>query len=423
MSEIRPGYKQTEVGVIPEDWEVTTMGQHAKFRTGPFGSTLHKSDYTEDGVPIINPMHIFDGKIIPTRTATVTQDTAKRLSTFCLQSGDIIIARRGEMGRCAIILEEHEGWICGTGSLIIRGANDLCPSFLQRVLSSPNAIYAIEEASVGTTMVNLNQSVLSNLSIQLPTLAEQTAIAAVLSDTDTLIQKLDQLIAKKRNIKQGTMQELLTGKRRLPGFSGAKTEGGLVRESLGLGELFVSKPKIRTVSINELITFLGMEDISANGGLISQRKIKMSEIRIGLTAFEKNDVLVAKITPCFENGKGACLDNLLTEVGYGSTEFHVLRAKPIANARYIYYHTQSEFFRKKIELEMVGTAGQKRVPINAIEKYQLPARHALAEQTAIATVLSDMDAEIADLEQKRDKYKAVKQGMMQVLLTGKVRLV
>ena len=117
------------------------------------------------------------------------------------------------------------------------------------------------------------------------------------------------------------------------------------------------------------------------------------------------------------------MDNLLTEVGYGSTEFHVLRAKPIANARYIYYHTQSEFFRKKIELEMVGTAGQKRVPINAIEKHQLPVRHSLAEQTAIATVLSDMDAEIAILEQKRDKYKAVKQGMMQVLLTGKVRLV
>lgn len=408
MSEIRPGYKQTEVGVIPEDWEVTTMGQHAKFRTGPFGSTLHKSDYTEAGVPIINPMHIFDGKIIPTRTATVTQDTAKRLSTFCLQSGDIIIARRGEMGRCAIVLEKHEGWICGTGSLIIRSANDLCPSFLQRVLSSPNAIYAIEETSVGTTMVNLNQSVLSNLSIQLPTLAEQTAIAAVLSDADALIQKLDQLIAKKQNIKQGAMQELLTGKRRLPGFSG-EWEVKLFEEIASLRKERVDPRKSSNYCFCIELEHIGQGTGSLTGysDVTTQSSLK--------SQFETGDVLFGKLRAYLRKywrseRSGVC-----------STEIWVMVPKRNEiTSNFLFQIVTTNRF-----IEAASVAYGTHMPRsdwNIIRKFEV-AIPSIPEQTAIATVLSDMDAEIAALEQKRDKYKAVKQGMMQVLLTGKVRLV
>ena len=218
--EMRTGYKQSEVGVIPTDWEVAPLGRHATFRTGPFGSALHKSDYTNDGIPIVNPMHIVDGKIEPTRTMTITEHAAKNLSEFRMNPGEIVIGRRGDMGRCAVVQERQLGWLCGTGSMIIRPLNTDA-NFLQRVLSSPRAISAIEESSVGTTMVNLNQGTLAALKVQFPPIAEQRAIAEVLGDVDALLGGLERLLAKKRDLKQAALQQLLTGQTRLPGFSGA----------------------------------------------------------------------------------------------------------------------------------------------------------------------------------------------------------
>ncbi len=217
--EVKPGYKRTEVGVIPEDWEVRPLGSHATFRTGPFGSALHQSDYCIDGVPVINPMHIVDGQLQPTRTMTITEQAAKALSDFRIKPGEIVIGRRGDMGRCAVVRVQHSGWMCGTGSMIIRPLNTN-PDYLQRVLSSPRAVAAIRDASVGTTMVNLNQRSLASLKVHLPPLTEQRAIANALSDVDALLSGLDRLIAKKRDLKHAAMQQLLTGQARLPGFRG-----------------------------------------------------------------------------------------------------------------------------------------------------------------------------------------------------------
>src|SRR5687767_7049059 len=117
---LRPGYKQTEVGVIPEDWEVAKLGKHATVGTGPSGSARHKSDYVYGGVPIINPMQIVDGKLVPTPRMTITEAAAERLSEFRLCAGEVVIGRRGDMGRCAVIEPSANGWLCGTGSMIVR---------------------------------------------------------------------------------------------------------------------------------------------------------------------------------------------------------------------------------------------------------------------------------------------------------------
>ena len=114
------GYKHTEVGVIPEDWDAARLGEHATFKTGPFGSALHQSDYVDGGVPVINPMQIIDGKIVPTSAMGITELAARKLSDFRLSAGNVVIGRRGEMGRCAVVLPEQHGWLCGTGSMIIR---------------------------------------------------------------------------------------------------------------------------------------------------------------------------------------------------------------------------------------------------------------------------------------------------------------
>lgn len=206
---------QTRLPGFHGKWELKLLGGMAQLRTGPFGSALHKSDYTIDGIPIVNPMHIVSGCIVPTESMTITESAAQGLSDFRLAESDIVIGRRGEMGRCAVVQHTQSGWICGTGSMIIRVSEILCPSFLQRVLSSPRVVAEIVEASVGTTMINLNQGVLSRLRVETPSMEEQRAIAAVLSDMDAEIAALEARRDKTRLLKQGMMQELLTGRTRL----------------------------------------------------------------------------------------------------------------------------------------------------------------------------------------------------------------
>ncbi|MGI4886181.1 MAG: restriction endonuclease subunit S [Janthinobacterium lividum] len=193
-----------------------------------------------------------------------------------------------------------------------------------------------------------------------------------------------------------------------------------------LGDLILTKPgKTGAAKPTEVVSFLGMEDVSEDGEILASHLLPLSSVKKGLTYFEKDDVLVAKITPCFENGKGANLELLKTNKGYGSTEFHVLRAKRDASAKYIFYHTQSVAFRKTLEGEMIGTAGQKRVPLAAIMKYLLPAAHSYAEQQAIAAALGEMDALLAAQRARLArlaKQRAVKQGLLQGLLSGKQRL-
>jgi type I restriction enzyme S subunit len=145
-------------------------------RTGPFGSSLHKSDYILGGIPIVNPMHIQQGKIVPTLGMSVNNATASRLSDFRLSKGDVIIGRRGEMGRCAVVTVEQSDWLCGTGSMVLKPNDGLDPCYLQLFLSSPATIRALEGESVGTTMVNLNQKILLALEIYYPPIEEQTEI-------------------------------------------------------------------------------------------------------------------------------------------------------------------------------------------------------------------------------------------------------
>ncbi len=409
---MKPGLKLTDVGEIPDDWDAVNLGDRASFRTGPFGSALHKSDYTEDGIPVINPMHIIDGNITPTRSMTITEDAAKKLSEFRLKAGQVILGRRGDMGRCAVIQNHQDGWLCGTGSIIIRCDSKVNADYLQRVISSPKVVSSLEQASVGSTMINLNQGTLSKLRIQLPPLPEQNDIAKALSDIDALITSIDLLIAKKRNIKQSTMQQLLTGKTRLPGFSGkwqVKMFGDIVTKIVGGGTPSRANPafwgnEIPWVTVKdftthsptetqEYITRLGLNNSASHlipaGTLITATRIALGKavvydvdvaINQDLKAlFLKTDIHVPFLVYWFEN-----FGKLIEELGSGST------------------------------VKGVSLPELKRFSVDVPEH---------SEQAAIATVLSDMDAELSALEARREKTRALKQGMMQELLTGKTRLI
>lgn len=403
--QIKPGYKRTEVGVIPEDWDARKLGELAGFRTGPFGSALHKADYTNDGVPIVNPMHIVDGELTPTRTMTITESAATKLAEFRLSPGDVVIGRRGDMGRCAVVRQEHAGWLCGTGSMIVRPSAKVDARFLQRVLSSSTVISAIEESSVGSTMINLNQGTLRDLVIQAPDLHEQRSIATALSDVDVLLTKLDQLIAKKHDLKQATMQQLLTGQTRLPGFSEEwemKRLGDVLRFQVGFpfSSIFFNQE-------GDGIRLIKNRDLKSDDQIFFFSS-KFDEAFI----VNDDDILIGMdgdFLPCLWK-KGKALLN--QRVG------RILPSKNL-NAVYSYYILSQHL--KAIEYETSATT-VKHLSHSDVEGIEcvLPC---FEEQTAIATVLSDMDAEIATLEFRRDKTRALKQGMMQELLTGRIRLV
>ena len=434
-SQMLEGYKQTEVGVIPEDWEISTLGKHASFKTGPFGSLLHKSDYVEGGIPAINPMQINDGQIEPTSSMSVTEEAAKTLSNFRLYAGDIVIARRGEMGRCAYVNPEQEGWLCGSGSMIVRVSNEVDARFIQRVLSSPRAINAIENASVGSTMINLNQSSLSNLLISLPSdKREQNEIATTLSDIDALIAKLDKLIAKKRHLKTATMQQLLTGKKRLPGFGEGKgyqqTEVGIIPEDWDI----VLLENIAHITRLAGAEYSSVWEETPNGEIIALRGFNIGKNRIidrDLTRISNELSLKLKrsrlcrddvVYPCVGTIGNAVVITENDKYHIQQNIARIIPNKSIISPHYLAIYLMSFYGEAEIE-RFNATSSQPNILVGSLRQYRVPLPENVEEQQAIATVLSDIDTEIITLETRRTKTQAIKQGMMQELLTGRTRLI
>ena len=208
------------IGEVPKHWEIKRLGFLAKMlQTGPFGSQLHQEDYIEDGIPVINPSQLSNGKIVPDSKTTVSEKTARRLHRHMTMVGDIIFARRGEMGRCGLTTQGHEGYICGTGSILFR-PNKLADSvFLTIALGSDFIRRFLQFVSVGATMDNLNTSILSKVPIPIPPKEEQLRII----DAVVQIQAEHQEVAKTLQIginqlyefKQSAIASVVTGKIKL----------------------------------------------------------------------------------------------------------------------------------------------------------------------------------------------------------------
>ena len=182
---------------IPIDpaWPVVQLGELCEtIMTGPFGTALHQSDYVSDGIPVINPQNIVDGIICTDGVKMVSPTTRDRLSEFTVRKDDIVIGRRGEMGRCGIVASTMNGWLCGTGCFVIRLKDDCFARFAYFQISSPKVKSYLEEQAIGVTMKNLNQGILSSIQIPLPPLATQKAIVAEIEVEQKLVASNHELI-------------------------------------------------------------------------------------------------------------------------------------------------------------------------------------------------------------------------------------
>ncbi len=200
--------------ITPKLVELSKTGIEVK--TGPFGSALHKSDYIEGGISVINPMHINDGEIQPASQMSITKAKFDSLSAWHLKNGDVVVGRRGEMGRAAVIRTVEENpLLCGTGSMILRGNESLHSDYLCYAIRSPLAVSYFNNASVGSTMVNLNQKVIKNLEIYVPSIEEQKKIVRLVDQyfafADTIEAQVKKAQQRVDNLTQSILAKAFRG--------------------------------------------------------------------------------------------------------------------------------------------------------------------------------------------------------------------
>ena len=381
---IKKGYKQTEVGVIPQDWDVKLLPQVTRFR----GGKAHEQFISETGDYVcVNSKFISsDGKV---RKHCFRNFCCARLNDILMVMSDL---PNGKALAKAFLADADDRYAVNQRVCSLTTHRD-CPQYLFYILNRNPYFLKFDD---GVSQTHLLNRVFQKCPIPLPpTLLEQEAIAGALSDADAWIESLEQLIAKKRQIKQGAMQELLTGKRRLPGFSGQW-------ETKRLGDLArLYQPT--TISASSFTTF-GFPVYGANGIVGFYHSCNHSTWQVTVTCRGSTCGTVNKtVDKCWITGNAMVLNCDHNHELDKSFLFHLLS-------------------KQDLTVCITGTGQPQivRTPLAAVE-LRLPQK--ISEQQAIATILSDMDTEIESLESKLSKAREIKQGMMQELLTGRIRLV
>ena len=189
----------------PNQWEKVPLSDLADVRIGPFGSLLHKEDYIAGGHPLVNPSHILDDKIVVDKKLSVSEQKYAELEPYHLKIGDVVMGRRGEMGRCAVV--QYEGLLCGTGSLLIRTKGNVTADYIQKIISFPSFKKTIEDMAVGQTMPNLNVPIVSNFQIIKPPLQVQKKYYQFVEQTEKIKTTISESLQQLETLKKALMQE------------------------------------------------------------------------------------------------------------------------------------------------------------------------------------------------------------------------
>ena len=189
----------------PHGFDKVALSELADIKIGPFGSLLHKEDYIEGGHALLNPSHINDGKVAPDNKLTVSPQKYEELSAYHLKTGDVVMGRRGEMGRCAVV--PCDGYLCGTGSLMIRTKGEVTADYIQKIISFPSFKKTIEDMAVGQTMPNLNVPIVSNFQIIKPPIEVQKSYYAFVEQTDKSKLAVQKSLEELETLKKSLMQQ------------------------------------------------------------------------------------------------------------------------------------------------------------------------------------------------------------------------
>lgn len=398
--------------------EMITLGKAVErtggvLQTGPFGSQLHASDYAAVGTPVIMPVNLGDNQIIESGVARVSDAHVMRLRRHALREGDIVFSRRGDVGRRSIVRKSEAGWLCGTGCLAARfgrRTQDVNPAYIALYIGSPHSQSYLFDNAVGGTMPNLNTGILASVPIRLPSRDEQDEIVQTIDSVNDLIATLERLIAKKQAIKQGMMQQLLSGRTRLPGFADewSHTTLGSVIDVAGGG----TPSRGNSSYWGGIIPWATVKDVSRFDADRTQEYITPAALRASSARLVRagTPVLAARMLV----GKAV---RFSVDVAINQDLKALLCDDGIDASFLCHWFTVNGAGLAATAggstVAGISTQGIKAMPI------RLPG---VNEQRAIAEALDDTDKDLEVLHVRLSKARAVKIGMMQQLLTGRTRL-
>jgi type I restriction enzyme, S subunit len=417
----RPGYKQTDVGLIPEDWNVlSAYDACSKIQDGThFSPRIKGNDYF-----YVTSKNIRFGYLDLSTASRIDAEQHQEIYRRCdVRKGDLLLTKDGaNTGNVALNTLDEEFSLLSSVAFLRFHENKHCAAFfLQQILTSQGQ-RQIQDAMAGNAITRLTLEKINKLRFSAPpTKVEQEAIAEVLSDADALIESLEQLLAKKRHLKQGAMQELLTGKKRLPGFGDewtvtqlstlGSTFGGLVGKVKGdFGQGDAKYITFMNIMTNVVIDCGAFEFVNVKP-VESQNRVVKGDLFFNGSSETPEEVGMCSVL------MQEVQDVFLNSFCFGFRFRDGVRA----NGLYFAY-----YFRSQEGSELLKSLAQGATRYNLSKTALLRVSFPLPsfdEQIAISSVLSDMDTEIAALEDRLAKARSLKQGMMQELLTGRIRLV
>ena len=333
---------------------MTQLKSIADIQTGPFGSQLHKEDYVESGTPIVTVEHLGNRVFTEQNLPKVSDSDKARLSKYTLSTGDIVFSRVGSVDRCSYVDKSHDGWMFSGRCLRVR-PNELVDSlYLYYYFCLEETKQFVRNIAVGATMPSINTKLLGEVEIALPNLSNQQRIAAVLSSLDDKIENNQKLNDNLQQQAFSVFDNLI-----------ANAENN----DCTVSDYALLNPK-RTLAKNQVARSIDMSQLSTSGAFPSGWEMKPFN---GGMRFTNGDTLLARITPCLENGKTAFIDFLDDgEVAFGSTEYIVLAPKNDTPPEMLYCLARYPAFVDYAVKNMNGSSGRQRVSAETVGQYRLP---------------------------------------------------
>lgn len=407
-------FKDTEIGKIPEEWKMYSIGKDCSVKARIGWQGLTTSEYLQTGhYGLITSTDLIEGKVNWDTCVFVSEERYKQDTNIIVKNGDVLVSKDGTIGKVAVVSNLQYPTTLNSGVFVIRTKNEkITQEGLGLVFISPYFKDFIKRLTAGSTIVHLYQKDIVNFTFPIPTLPEQHHIASALTSIDNLISSLGKLIEKKKNIKQGAMQQLLTGKIRLKEFTepwvyrkiseiATTSSGGTPSRSIP-NYYYGDIKWFTTTELKDNYLYDSVEHITREA--LNNSSAKM---------FSANTILMAMYDATI--GKLG----VLKEPATTNQACCAIKCNDIVEI-FLFYIL---LYNRKSIIEKGCGAGQPNISQAIVNELSFLVPPCEKEQQAIANILSKMDNEITALEAKRAKYEVIKQGMMQQLLTGKIRLI
>ena len=403
-------------------WKTAILSDiSTNIQTGPFGSQLHQSDYSIEGTPVVMPKDLVNGHISEATIARISDAHIERLNRHKIEIGDILYSRRGDVGRCAFATEKEAGWLCGTGCLrVSTDVSKANPKFVFYQLQKPDTIGWVEKHAVGATMLNLNTAILSRVPIEIPSLNTQNRIVDILSAYDNLIENNQKQIKLLEEAAQRLYKEWFVDLR-FPGYEITPVVDGVPEgwELCRLEDVIEFNPKI-PLSKERLKQSVPMSALSTSSMTLDTEEFAATFSNSG-SKFQNGDTLLARITPCLENGKTAFVAGVESDEGaVGSTEFIVMRSKGI-NPYMVYLLARNDSFRQSAINSMTGSDGRQRAQADKLKAlpYLKPADQIMM---LFARYVEPMFIQIQKKNEQNVRLRQARDRLLPKLMSGEVEV-